>query len=319
MSAPGRGDGGSPAEGEGRPRLAAIDVGTNSVLLLVAARDEAGRLSAVAEAMEMTRLGEGVDRSGRLGERAMRDTVEAVRAFAARARALGARRLAVVSTSAARDASNGAAFLARLRAAAGVEAEILSGEEEAALSYRSVAMDFGDGPLWAIDIGGGSTELIHGVGGELRLRRSYDIGAVRLTERCVAGDPPSAADLARVEAAVAEALAELPSPAPGATLVGIAGTVTTLAAVHLGLEAYDAERVHGATLGLEEVRAVETRLAALRLEERLEIPSLPPKRADVIVAGAVILRVAMERLGFSEVVVSDRGVRWGLLDARFGG
>lgn len=305
-------------ESGGLPRFAAIDVGTNSVLLLVAERDADGRFQAVAEALEMARLGEGVDRTGRIGERALRETVEAVRGFAERARALGAERLAVVTTSAARDAENGAEFLAQLREAAGVEAEILSGEEEAELSYRSVSMDFGPGPIAALDIGGGSTEVIFGQAGEVRFRHSFDLGAVRLTERCIRRDPPSPEELRCVEEAASEAFATLPAPEPGALLVGIAGTVTTLCAIHLGLDAYDGSRVHGARLGLDEVRAVEARLAAMPLEERLRIPGLPRKRADVIVAGAVILRVAMERLGASEVIVSDKGVRWGLLDARFG-
>lgn len=299
-------------------RFAAIDVGTNSVLLLVAERDAEGRFSAVADAMEMTRLGESVDRTGRLGERAMRDTLEAVRAFAAEARGLGASGLAVVTTSAARDAENGAAFLAKLRDAAGVEAEILSGEEEAELTYRSVASDFGTGPLWALDIGGGSTEVVAGKAGEVAWRRSFDLGAVRLTERFVASDPPSAAELRRVEEAVSEGFSELPPPEPGTRLVGIAGTVTTLCALHLGLDAYDGSRVHGAELDLAALRDLETRLASISLAERMAIPGLPKKRADVIVAGAIILRVAMERFGFDEVVVSDKGVRWGLLDARFG-
>lgn len=298
-------------------RFATIDVGTNSVLLLVAERDEAGRFEAVAEDLVIARLGEGVDRTGRIGDRALRETVETVRRFAEKARALGAEGLAVVSTSAARDAENGADFLARLRDAAGVEAEILSGEEEAELSYLSVAGDFGDGPLWALDIGGGSTEVIAGEGGRLRMRRSFDVGAVRLTERCIASDPPRPEELRCVEEAVQEVFSGL-GDGSHARLVGIAGTVTTLCAIHLGLQSYDGARVHGARLGIDEVRAVEARLASLPLAERLRIPGLPPKRADVIVAGAVILRVAMECLGAEELVVSDKGVRWGLLAARFG-
>lgn len=300
-------------------RFAAIDIGTNSLLLLVAERDASGRFTAVEEALEMVRLGEGVDQSGRIGERAMREAVDAARNFADRARSLGAEEIAMVATSAARDAKNGEELLAGLRRATGVEAEILSGQEEAELSYRSVAMDFGEGPLWALDIGGGSTELILGERGKVRLSRSFDLGAVRLTERYISADPPSAEELGCIEKEATKAFAQLGVPEPGATLVGIAGTVTTLAAIHLGLDAYDGSLVHGQRMGLDEVRRLEARLAAIPLAERLRIPGLPAKRADVIVAGALILRVAMERLGFSEVVVSDRGVRWGLLNARFGG
>lgn len=305
--------------GSSGARWAAIDVGTNSVLLLVAERDPLGRLVAVDEALEMTRLGEGVDRTGRLGERALRETVAAVERFAARARALGAEGLAVVATSAARDASNGADFLAAIRKATGVDAEILSGEEEAALTFRSAFADFGPGPVVALDIGGGSTEVIFGRGAEVGFSRSFDLGAVRLTERCIRSDPPGPEELRCVEQTVTEAFREVPAPEPGAVLVGLAGTVTTLCAIHLGLERYDARRVHGARLTLDEVRALEKRLSALPLEERMRLPGLPPRRADVIVAGAMLLRIAMERLGFDEVIVSDKGVRWGLLEARFGG
>lgn len=299
-------------------RFAAIDVGTNSVLLLVAERGADGRFVAVDEDMEITRLGEGVDRTRRLTERAVAETVEAVRAFAGRARSLGAKEIAVVTTSAARDAENGAEFLRRLRDEAGVEVEILSGEKEATFTYASAAADFGPGSLWAIDIGGGSTEVIGGAGGLIRFCRSFDVGAVRLTERCIASDPPTPEELGCVERAVREALSALEAPEPETELVGIAGTVTTLCAIWLGLDAYDGRRVHGRRMPIAAVEELERKLARMTLDERLRLPGLPPRRADVIVAGATILRVAMQVLGFSDVIVSDKGVRWGLLEARFG-
>ena len=299
-------------------RFAAIDVGTNSVLLLVAERGADGRFVAVDEALEMTRLGEGVDRTRRLTERAIEETVAAVRAFAERARRLGAAQIAVVSTSAARDAENGAEFLRRLRDEAGVQVEILSGEDEAALTYASAASDFGPGPLWAIDVGGGSTELIGGEDGAIRFCRSFDVGAVRLTERYIASDPPAPEELGRVEETLRAVFSALPALERGTKLVGIAGTVTTLCTLWLGLDAYDGRRVHGQRMPIGAVEELERRLAAMPLEERQQFPGLPRRRADVIVAGATILRVAMQVLGFSEVIVSDKGVRWGLLEARFG-
>lgn len=304
-----------PSAGQGR--YATIDIGTNSVLLLVAARRPDGAFEAVEEDLRLTRLGADVDRTGVLAPEPMRATVEAATQFAGRARALGAEGLAITATSAARDAANGAEFLRALEEATGARAEILSGDEEAALTYESAARDFGGGPLLALDIGGGSTEVVAGEGGAVTYRHSFDLGCVRLTERWLRGDPPTPDELAALRRDVAQGFAQIPPPPPGATLVGIAGTATTLCALHLGLPAYDGERVHGARLALAEVHLLAERLGSMPLEERLALPGLAPKRADVIVAGAEILAVAMERLGLDEVVISDKGVRWGLLYRRF--
>lgn len=298
-------------------RFATIDIGTNSVLLLVAAKQPDGSFTAVEEAMELTRLGSGVDRSGVLAEGPLRDTVAAAARFAARARALDARGLVITATSAARDAANGAEFLRAVQEATGVTAEILSGDEEAALTYESASRDFGDGPLLALDIGGGSTELVAGEGGAVSFRRSFDLGCVRLTERWLHGDPPAPSELEALRAELRQAWAQLPQAQAGARLVAIAGTATTLCALHLGLPAYDGERVHGARLTLRDVRALAERLAAMPLDERLALPGLQPKRADVIVAGVELLAAAMERLGAEDVTISDKGVRWGLLYRRF--
>lgn len=296
-------------------RHAVIDVGTNTVLLLVA--DAAGgALSAVDERMEITRLGRGVDRTRELAPAAMDETAAAVGAFAAAARAAGADTIDVVATSAARDARNGATFLERLRGVAGVVPEILSGDLEAELSYASARELAPSGPLSVIDIGGGSTEIVHGDGPRVVFRRSLDVGAVRLTERHLHGDPPAQGELGALRADLVRELSAIPPPPPGARLVGVAGTVTTLCAIHLGLDAYDGARVHGQRLTLREVRALAVRLAALPLAQRLHTSGLPPRRADVIVAGAEILVAAMERLGMDEAVVSDRGVRWGVLRRR---
>src|SRR5512138_3193129 len=212
-------------------RVAAIDVGTNTVLLLVAERS-GGDLAPVVERAEITRLGRGVDASGRLQPAAIRETVEVLAAFAGEARALGASRLFCVATSAARDAANGAEFFEAARRAAGVVPEVISGDEEARLVFASAWRDFGAagrGALAVLDVGGGSTELTFGDGPEPSGRTSLQIGAVRLTERHVRRDPPAAEEVAAVRAAARAALRPAAAAIPrGARLVAVAGTVTTL-------------------------------------------------------------------------------------------
>ena len=300
------------------PRYATLDVGTNTVLLLVA-EAAGGRFVPVAERMEITRLGRGVDRTGRLDPAAIDATVSALARFAAEARALGAQEIACVATSASRDARNGAEFLSRVQREAGLTAEIISGDLEARLSYEAARRDLGAGsPLVVLDIGGGSTEFVYGEAGRVLFARSYDVGSVRLTERHARTDPPTAAERAQIEAALEAAFAALPAPPPGFSLVGVAGTVTTVCAVSRGVDPYDAGRVHLARLSLAEVRRECDRYFALPLAERKKLKGMPEKRADVIAAGALVLERAMSRLGAGEVVVSDRGIRWGLLYHRFG-
>jgi exopolyphosphatase/guanosine-5'-triphosphate,3'-diphosphate pyrophosphatase len=303
-------------------RYAAIDVGTNTVLLLVADQSPAG-FSPVAERSAITRLGQGVDASRRLLPEAMERTLDALGKFAAEANSLGAQGLVVSATSAARDAQNGADFLAAAKQRTGVEVEILSGEEEARLSYLAVATDFGaeaaERELIALDIGGGSTEFIFGSGHSVRFHTSINIGSVRLTERCVRADPPSEDDMARLGAELNSALARVPRPGPGALVVGVAGTVTSLYAVANAISPYDATRVHGGWLSREVLGQTRVRLASVPLATRRTIPGLQPARADVILAGAVLLEHALDHLSAAGARVSDRGLRWGLLAARFGG
>ncbi len=304
-------------------RYAAIDVGTNTVLLLVAER-EGGGFRAVVERAEITRLGRGVDRSRRLDPNAVRETVEVLARYAAEARSLGARAIACVATSAARDAVNGDDFFRAARTAAGLVPEVVSGEEEARLAWVSAWRDFGGAgrALAVLDVGGGSTEFTWGDGSGARGRVSLQVGAVRLTERVVETDPVDEAGLARLRAAAREALAPLAalaaSPRP-AELVAVAGTVTTLAAVQQGLPRHDPERVHGSTLSLEDLEDLFERLGALTVAERARLPGMEPRRADVILAGCALLAEALPLLRFGRLTVSDRGVRWGLLHDRFGG
>ncbi|MCE9667393.1 Ppx/GppA family phosphatase [Myxococcus stipitatus] len=304
------------------PRFATIDIGTNSVLLLVAERTPEGRFEPVLERAEITRLGRGVDATKRLSAEGMEATLSVLESYAREARELGAQDVAVSATSAARDASNGAEFLAAAKQRADVTVEIISGKLEAELSFAAVHADFASeaaGPLLVLDIGGGSTEFIYGnPAGHVEFRHSFDVGAVRLTERFVRSDPMSAEDRARVEAHLRETFKALPPPPPGAVLVGVAGTVTTVYAVQHAIDPYDAEAVHGGTLSVGELSALVDRLCHRPLEERRALPGMQPKRADVIPAGALILLEAVKALGLDSCRVSDRGLRWGLLAHRFG-
>jgi exopolyphosphatase/guanosine-5'-triphosphate,3'-diphosphate pyrophosphatase len=301
-------------------RIAAIDVGTNTVLLLVAERTGDG-FAPLVERAEITRLGRGVDATGRLDPAAVRETVDVLAAFADEARALGASRILCIATSAARDAADGREFFEAARDRARVVPEVISGEEEARLVHASAWRDFGrGGSLAVLDVGGGSTEFTIGEGPAPRLRTSLQVGAVRLTERHVSSDPVDASDLAAVRAAAREALRPIAgSTAPGGRLVAVAGTVTTLSAVHQALPSYDAARVHGSRLTAADLEALLARLARLPLRERAALPGMEPKRADVIVAGCAIVLEALSATGFPELTVSDRGVRWGLLYDRAGG
>jgi exopolyphosphatase/guanosine-5'-triphosphate,3'-diphosphate pyrophosphatase len=307
------------------PRFATVDIGTNSVLLLVAERRADGSFDPVAEQAEITRLGRGVDSTQTLSEQGMADTLAVLEGYAATARALGAQEIAVTATSAARDAKNGAHFLAEAKRRTGLTLEIISGDEEARLSFLAVQARYGQAgrPLVVIDIGGGSTELIYGTAevasAEVGFRKSFDVGAVRLTERFVHGDVVSEPEQRAVLDHLRQTFAQAPEPPENRCVVGVAGTVTTLFAVQRALETYDAAQVEGQPLTLAEVRALRVRLCAMPVAERRALPGLQPKRADVICAGAMILEAALERLQVDRVVVSDRGVRWGLLADRFGG
>jgi exopolyphosphatase/guanosine-5'-triphosphate,3'-diphosphate pyrophosphatase len=298
-------------------RLAAVDVGTNSVLLLVAERGADGVLHPVREEAEITRLGRGVDRTGVLSAEGQEATLEVLGRFADLARKSGARAMVVTATSAARDALNGSEFLARARERTGATVEILPGDEEARLSYLAVAQDFaagaGEAGLLAIDVGGGSTEFVHGQGRKVRFRTSLDIGSVRLTERCVRSDPPSEAEQDVVRATVRGALGTLAAFPRGVRVVGVAGTVTSLYAIAHAIEPYDASRVHGGWLSLEDVATVRARLCSVPVAVRRTLPGMQPKRADVLPTGALLFETALLHLGAAGAWVSDRGLRWGVL------
>jgi exopolyphosphatase / guanosine-5'-triphosphate,3'-diphosphate pyrophosphatase len=291
-------------------RVAAIDVGTNTALLTVTDGDRP-----VEERAEIVRLGEGLDRSGRLKDEAIARTVAMVGEYADVIARHGCERVLAVTTEAVRKAENGGDFVARaseVLARVGGRMEVIDGEREARLCWRAVAGSFPQlhGARTVLDIGGGSTELIvgeHAVEGVI----SLPIGSVRLTERLVAHDPPTADEHAQLVATVDAALAQ--APAPRGTLVGIAGTVTTLAAMAQRMTDYDGARVHGTRLDRATVDGLVDMLATTPLADKRRTPGLDPKRADVIFAGAVILARVMARAGADACVVSDRGIRWGLI------
>ncbi|MEU8167623.1 Ppx/GppA phosphatase family protein [Micromonospora sp. NPDC049004] len=308
--------------------MAAIDCGTNSIRLLVAdlPDESAGPqapLTDVTRRMEIVRLGQGVDRTGRLAPEAIERTRVALASYAADIEKLGAQRVRMCATSASRDASNAADFTEMVRATLGVEPEVVSGDEEARLSFtgavRGLPADAVE-PFLVVDIGGGSTEFVVGDrAGGVRSAISVDIGCVRMTERHLPGDPPTPEQVAAAEADIAAVVDRALAAVPGreaATLVGLAGSVTTVVAIAAGLREYDPERIHHARVSYEAVAQVTADLLSRTSAQRLEIPVMHPGRADVIGAGALVLRVIMERAGMPSVVASEHdildGIAWSL-------
>ncbi|MFB4279245.1 MULTISPECIES: Ppx/GppA phosphatase family protein [unclassified Nonomuraea] len=312
-------------------RVAAIDCGTNSVRLLIAdvERDELGD---VERRMEIVRLGQGVDRTGRLAPEALERTFAAMRGYQELIDRHGATATRVVATSATRDAANRQEFVDGVRKIFGVEPEVVTGAEEAELSFTgatrglvhlSPETEVPQGPLppyLVVDIGGGSTEFV--VGSEhAQAALSVDIGCVRLTERHLrdAGDPPSAPALEAVVADIEAALDGVEAEVPvrqAHTLVGLAGSVTTVAGIALDLPAYDSARIHHSRISAEQVHDVTRRLLAMTHSERAALPVMHPGRVDVIGTGALILDRIVRRFAFSQVVVSEHdildGIAWSL-------
>lgn len=301
-------------------RLAVIDVGTNTVRLLVAEPDGRGTYRTLLTAQEITRLGQGLLAARELQPEPIRRTVRALRRYRDLAEAQGAATILAVGTSALREAKNRNVFLAAARDETGVEVAIIPGEEEARLGLLGVRAGLPDAParLAMMDIGGGSTELLVADGETILAAVSTGLGVVKLTERCLHADPPRPDDLETVRRTAAERLdrartMELRGVLPVSTFVGTAGTVTSLAAVDLALVPYDPVRVTGHRMTRVRVAQMLHRLASLPLADRRRVPGLEPARADVIVAGGVICLAAMDVLGFPELTVSDGGLREGIL------
>jgi exopolyphosphatase / guanosine-5'-triphosphate,3'-diphosphate pyrophosphatase len=281
-------------------RVAAVDLGTNSTRLLVA--DVAGgHVSEIARRLMITRLGEGVDGRGRLLPLPIARVRNCLADYRRELEGLGAERTLAIATSAFRDAENGEAFLGEIEWSYGFATQLLSGHDEALMTFRGVTAgrSIDEGTL-LVDVGGGSTELVLGGPDGLTFHTSLDLGCVRMTER-FADD---------VEACAAHVRSALPDLEPG-TAIGVAGTVTSLAALDLGLIEYDAERVHGHVLSRDAVDEQLVLLAALPLEERRRVPGLEPERAPVIVAGAVIVREVLMRYGLDALEASEHDILHG--------
>jgi exopolyphosphatase / guanosine-5'-triphosphate,3'-diphosphate pyrophosphatase len=295
-------------------RVAAIDCGTNSIRLLIA--DVAGgRLTDVARRMEIVRLGEGVDRTGRLSDAALARTRTALLGYAAEIAELAVTNVRMCATSASRDASNAQDFRDMVRGVLGVDPEVITGDEEARLSFTGALAGLaGEPPYLIVDIGGGSTEFVTGAA-DVEHAISMDIGCVRMTERHLHGDPPTAAEIESatrdITRAVDTALASVPGRS-ARTLVGLAGTVTTVTALALDLPAYEAERIHHARVGQDVVAKVTGDLLGMTVQQRRTLPVMHPGRADVIGAGALILRIVLERSGQSFVVASEHDILDGI-------
>ncbi len=301
------------------PRFAALDIGSNTVKLLIAERQADGSFQPLFEEAQACRLGEGFARK-RLSKAAIDRTLSSLKYFLLQCRRFETESIAAVGTSALRDATNASGFL-EAASQIGFGVDVISGDDEARLSYLAVRRDpqWRDAdPLLIIDIGGGSTELAWGSPTESAPNRvSLQMGAVRLTERSLPGDPPSseAVDLASQQ--VADTLKELPLAESPAAMAGVGGTCSNIASV-AAAAAGTPERVHGRRLKLAEIDSQIQLYSELPVEQRKRIQGLDPSRADIILAGTIILREAMRRAKVSHIDVSARGLRWGLLYDRFG-
>lgn len=309
-------------------RVAAIDCGTNSIRLLVAdvtTSDDGGRLLRdVHREMRVVRLGQGVDATGELHPDAVARTRAALVDYTNALRRKGAERVRMVATSATRDAANKDVFFDMTREVLGVEAEVITGDEEARLSFTGAVadLDAAEGPFLVSDIGGGSTELVlgtwDGVRGEVEAARSVDIGCVRLTERCLHADPPAGHEVEEAVRVAREVLRGAFDAVPtgrAKTWIGVAGTVTTLAAVAKELPEYRPDETHLSRLGLEQVRRTTAKLLALDHAGRAALGPIHPGRVDVICGGALIVRTLAEHLaerGVTELVVSEHDILDGI-------
>jgi exopolyphosphatase/guanosine-5'-triphosphate,3'-diphosphate pyrophosphatase len=294
--------------------VAVIDVGSNSTRLLVADVAD-GRVAKVERQSRVTRLGRGVDLSGQLSSEAVEAACEAIGDYVAICEEAGARQVVAIATSAVRDASNGEAFVAELRERFALSARVLDGVEEARLTYLGATAERPPTvPTLAIDIGGGSTELIVGTGHEIAFHASLQAGVVRHTERHISSDPPTTAELEALAAdarSLIEAAVAGRAEARASAGIAVAGTPTSLAAIELGLEPYDPERAHGHLLTLETIQHLLSQLASAPLGERARIPGLHADRAPTIVAGVVILVEAMRAFGLDRIRVSEHDILYG--------
>lgn len=303
-------------------RLAAIDIGTNTVRLLVSDVVVDGAKTDVVRRAVISRLGEGLVESGMFKPEAVVRTLEALAAYSDEMGQLGVEAVKVVATSAARDAGNSGEFLAAASEVLGTQVKIIPGETEAAYAFLGAVKGFPfedpTQPVLVFDVGGGSTELIAGRGKQMNKAISLDIGSVRLTELFVRHDPPAANEIDWISQwardAIKNGLKKIGlSAAADVTVMGVAGTITTIQAVRLGLKEYDSSRIHLSKLTREDIEAVLTLFTSMNLEARRGLAGLEPKRADVIIAGTIITAAVLNELGATEMAVSESDIIDGTL------
>jgi exopolyphosphatase/guanosine-5'-triphosphate,3'-diphosphate pyrophosphatase len=301
-------------------RYATIDIGSNTILLLIGQITSQGAFEVIQDGGETTRLGRGLQRGGQLDPLSVNKSIAALKRFCSRCEQEGVSEIACVGTNALRMAKDADAFCRQVQEECGISIRVISEEEEARFSYLSVQKD----PLMpqdvvVMDVGGGSTEYIfrNGESSSDQLEtRSLPLGAVSLTEKFLHTDPPSRSNLTKLQGEIAKTLHRIPSPLEG-KLVGLGGTAATLGAMHLALDAFDGEKIHALHLTINELRDQVQTLQEMDLEARRKIKGLPPDRADIILAGAMIILCSMERMKKEAIHISSHGLRYGLFYQRF--
>jgi exopolyphosphatase/guanosine-5'-triphosphate,3'-diphosphate pyrophosphatase len=300
-------------------RFGFIDIGTNTILCLIAELKGDGGFDVIDDRAEITRLGQGVDRTGQISQEGEERSLQALRRYLERCRGLNVEEIIAVGTSALRDARNSVEVRARIKRQLGVAVRVISGEEEAGYAFLAVqkGLALAGQELLVVDVGGGSTEFIRGNAAGVCQTVSINVGTVRLTEQFLHSDPVRKEECARIIGVIEKELTRLPDQwlkdGPALSLVGIAGTFTTLSAVEKKLLHYAHAEVHGSCLTLSEVRRQVALLQGKTIAERKAIPGLEPGRADVMLAGAILIERIMAAFHFEQVIVSDQGVRYGLL------
>ncbi len=295
-------------------KVASIDIGTNTILLLIA-KVENGKIDPLIEIETITRLGEGLQRNGIILQGSMDRAIEALAQYLKKSQEMGVREIHAAGTSALREAKNSQDFLKLVKRKLGLSIEVISGEEEARLSFLAVAKDLQEKekPILVVDVGGGSTEFILGKGEQIGQWTSLPMGSVRFTEEFLHSDPVQGEEWEKMERKIRGLLVNVPHPQRTASIVAVGGTATTLASVEQALEEFVSEKIHHFILGRE---ALKNQLLLYRFktaEERKKIPGLPSARADVILAGGAILYLAMDELQCPAALISCHGVRYGLL------
>ena len=295
-------------------RVAIIDIGSKSIKFFVGEKQEDGTIKTLLDTNDIAALGEGLSKTGRISDEALERNAQSVKNFTEKAKELEAEKIVAVGTMALRSAANSADFVARVKELCDVDVQIIPGEEEARLSYLAVlsGLSLQDGELVIFDTGGGSTEFIFGHGTELKHRFSVNLGSNRITETFFADDPVAEGSVEAAIAQIDKEFAEAGVEGKPLQLVGMGGTVTSMGAVRHMMDKYKPEIIQGSALTKLDVEEQLAAYAKRTIEERRTIPGLQPKRADVILSGACILKVILERLNAPQLTISDRGLRHGL-------